>query len=102
MLIEKCRSLLGQDYKFDGRSDAELKLDVINKFYPDSSIPKEDQSYIEGMFSAICGMQTSRNDSLTATRQAIGLNTQKAHDGYEKWLEQSAKMWTIPLTGSAR
>lgn len=101
-LIEKCRSLLGADYKLDGKSDAELKLEVINKFYPDKAIPKEDQSYIEGMFNAICGMQSSRNDSLTATRQAIGLGMQSTPNGYEKWLEQSAKMWAMPLAGSTR
>lgn len=100
-LIEKCRALLGTDYKLDGKSDAELKLDVINKFYPDTAVPKEDQSYIEGMFNAICGMET-RNDSLAAARQAINQDTPKLHQAYEKWLEQSAKMWSIPLAGSAR
>lgn len=100
-LIEKCRSLLGQDYKCDGKSDAELKLEVINKFYPDSSIPKEDQSYIEGMFNAICGLEV-RNDSLAAARKAINQDTQKSNESYEKWLEQSAKLWSTPLTGSVR
>jgi len=101
-LIEKCRSLLGEDCKLDGKSDAELKLEVINKYYPDSNIAKEDQSYVEGMFYAICGMQASRNDSLTTARQAIHLDAAKTNDSYEKWLEQSAKLWTSPLTGSVR
>lgn len=101
-LIEKCRSLLGADYKLDGKNDNDLKLDVIGKYYPDSTIPKEDQSYIEGMFNAICGMQASRNDSLAATRQAINQDVQKSNEAYEKWLEHSAKMWTAPLTGSGR
>lgn len=102
-LIEKCRSLLGSESKLDGKSDAELKLEVINRFYPESDAAKEDQSYVEGMFNAICGMQTSRNDSLTSTRQAIHHSDQtKANQAYEKWIEQSAKLWSVPLTGSAR
>lgn len=101
-LVEKCRSLLGQDYQLDGKSDSELKLDVINKFYPDQTLPKDDQSYVEGMFNAICGMKASRNDSLTNTRQAIQCNGSQNNSVYEKWLEHSAKMWTLPLTGSLR
>jgi hypothetical protein len=102
-LIEKCRSLLGSESRLDGKSDAELKLEVIKKFYPESDVSKVDQSYVEGMFSAICGMQTSRNDSLTSTRQAIHYNDHtKASQAYEKWIEQSAKLWSVPLAGSAR
>ena len=100
-LIEKCRSLLGLEAAFDNKNDAELKLLVINKFYPDSNPPKEDQSYIEGMFNAICGMHESRNDSLTSTRQAIHHGGQaKANNAYEKWIEHSALLWSKPLTGS--
>ena len=102
-LIEKCRSLLGQESKLDGKSDEELKLEVINKFYPDQTIPKDDHSYVEGMFNAICGMQASRNDSLTATREALHNNSSaKTNSGYEKWLKHSAALWSIPLAGSAR
>jgi len=102
-LIEKCRSLLGQDYKLEGKSDVELKLDVISKFYPEQTLPKDDQSYVEGMFNAICGIQASRNDSLTSTRQAIHhQDNSTAANAYEKWLEQSAKLWSVPLTGSLR
>ncbi len=100
-LIEKCRSLLGPECIFDGKSDAELKREVIKKIYPDSDISKEDQSYVEGMFSAICGMQASRNDSLTSTREAIHRHdSNNASHAYEKWLEHSAKMWSLPLTGN--
>lgn len=81
----------------------EVELDVIGKFYPDQTLPKEDQSYIEGMFNAICGIGASRNDSLTSARQAIHRQGNfTAANSYEKWLEQSAKMWSAPLTGSLR
>ena len=96
-------TLLGNESTLDGKSDEELKLDVINKFYPEQSIPKDEASYVEGMFNAICGMKTMRNDSLTAAREALqNSNHSKAHNGYEKWLEHSAKLWSIPLAGSAR
>lgn len=100
-LIEKYRSLLGPECIFDGKSDAELKHEVIKKFYPDSDVSKEDQSYVEGMFSAICGMEAKRNDSLTNARQAIHHHdSNKASHAYEKWLEHSAKMWSLPLIGN--
>lgn len=102
-LVEKCRSLLGEEITLDGKSDDELKIDVINKFYPEQKIPIDDASYVEGMFNAICGMKAMRNDSLMAAREAIQNNNHpKAHNGYEKWLEHSATLWSIPLAGSKR
>ncbi|TXG75774.1 DUF2213 domain-containing protein [Candidatus Dojkabacteria bacterium] len=100
-LIEKCRSLLGVETNLDGKSDEELKLDVIAKFYPEQNIPKDDASYVEGMFNAICGMQATRNDSLAAARKTIN-SPISVNSVYEKWLEQSAKLWSIPLAGSVR
>lgn len=102
-LIEKCRALLGPEHKTDGQSDAELKLSVINKFYGGSKPPEGDESYIEGMFNAICGMQAERNDSLTNTRQALNQQAKGTADqAYEKWVEHSARLWSLPLTGSLR
>lgn len=102
-LVEKCCSLLGESSKFENKSDAELKLDVINKFYPNQDIPKDDASYIDGMFNAICSMQTARNDSLSMTRQALQYQENpSANKAYETWLKRSAELWTIPLKGSVR
>ena len=52
-LREKCRSLMGHDYQADGKNDVEVKLDVIRKFYPDQTLPKDDPSYVEQIARAI-------------------------------------------------
>lgn len=38
-LIDKCRSLLGAESNLESKTDEELKLDVIAKFYPEQTIP---------------------------------------------------------------
>lgn len=102
-LLEKCRRVLGDDASLEEKSDEELKLLVIKKFYPDMDLSDKDQGYIDGVFDTILNQQASRNDSLTTTRQALDHNSHiKAHCAYESWLEQSAKLWTMPLTGTAR
>lgn len=99
-LVEKCRALLGDDISLEGKSDEELKLAGLKHFYPDLDAAKHDQSYLDGMFEAVCGLKAARNDSLASTRQAIHNSSQsKANQSYEKWVEQSAKLWQAPLTG---
>jgi hypothetical protein len=102
-LVEKCRRILGDEAVIEGKTDEELKLLVIKKFHPDIDLSGKDQSYIDGMFEALMATSSERNDSLANTRQAIHHNDQtKANQAYEKWIEQSAKLWSMPLTGSAR
>lgn len=102
-LVEKCRAILGNDAPLEGKSDEELKLAGLKHFYPDLDPEHHDQSYLDGMFEAVCGLKAARNDSLASTRQAIHKsNESKANEAYEKWVEQSAKLWTAPLTGSVR
>ncbi len=99
-LVQKCQRILGEDASLDGKSDEELKLIAIKKFYPDVDLSGKDQSYIDGMFEAILSQQEMRNDSLTSTRVVIQQQAQsKANQAYEKWVEHSAKMWTLPLAG---
>ena len=102
-LVEKCRRILGEEVTLEGKTDEELKLLGIKKFHPDLDLSDKEQSYLDGMFAALAVTKAERNDSLVSTRQAIhsqsALNT---NSGYEKWIEQSAKMWTVPLTGSVR
>jgi hypothetical protein len=100
-LVEKCRRILGNETDVEGKTDEDLKLLGIKKFHPDLDLSGKDQSYIDGMFEAIASRNETRNDSLTNTRQAIYHNDRaKDNSGYERWIEQSAKMWTIPLTGN--
>ncbi len=99
-LVQKCQRILGDELSLDGKSDEELKLMAIKKFYPDVDLSGKDQSYIDGMFEAILSQQEMRNDSLTSTRVVIQQQAQsKANQAYEKWVEHSAKMWTLPLAG---
>jgi uncharacterized protein len=100
-LVETCRRIVGDDAPVDGKTDDELKLLGIKKFYPDLDLTEKDQSYIDGMFAALVAGVEERNDSLTSTRQAM-FSMANANSSYEKWIEQSAKLWTAPLTGSAR
>lgn len=102
-LLELCRKLLGDDSNLEGKSDDELKIMVINKFYPDINLSDKEQSHIDGMFAAIVAAKAEREDSLTLTRKAINHHVNhNANQAYDKWLEHSAKMWTIPLAGSLR
>jgi hypothetical protein len=102
-LLDKCRRILGDEVSLDGKSDEEIKLMAIKKFYPDVDLSSKDQSYIDGMFEAILSQQELRNDSLTSIRMAIHQPAQsKANQAYEKWVEHSAKLWTVPLSGSLR
>ena len=102
-LVGQCRSILGEDLSMAGKTDEELKLLTVKKFHPDIDLCGKDQSYIDGMFEALLATSSERDDSLSNTRQAIfSNNSAKANNAYEKWLEHSAKLWTIPLTGSAR
>jgi hypothetical protein len=85
----------------EGQSDEELKLLGIKKYYPDMDLNQKDQSYIDGMFEALLAISSERNDSLATTRQALHHKEQtQANRAYENWLEHSAKMWSLPLTGS--
>jgi uncharacterized protein len=103
MLVEKCRRILGDEVSLDGKTDDELKLLGIKKFHPHLDLSGKDQSYLDGMFEAMVTVKAERNDSLAATRQAIHQkDSSQANLAYEKWLEHSAKMWTIPLTGTLR
>lgn len=102
-LVEKCRRILGDEVAFEGKADEELKLMVIKKFHPDLDLSGKDQSYVDGMFEALVAAKAERNDSLASTRLAITRHdSSNANQVYEKWIEQSAKMWTVPLTGSMR
>lgn len=73
-LVEKCRRILGDEAVLDGKTDEELKLLGIKKFYSDIDISGKDQSYLDGMFEALVSTKAERNDSLTNTREAIQLN----------------------------
>ena len=88
----------GRCQALDGKSDEELKLSGLKHFYPDLEVANHDQSYLDGMFEAICSLKSARNDSLASARQAIHNNSQqsKANVAYEKWVEQSAKLWQRP------
>ena len=99
-LIEKCRRILGNEECLGGKSDEELKVQCIKKMYPDLDLSGKEQSYTDGMFDALSGGE-KRNDSLMSTRQALS-QEQKANNAYEKWVESTSKLWSIPLTGSAR
>ncbi len=102
-LVEQCRAILGNDFSPDDKTDEELKLEVIKHFYPDLDLGDKEQSYLDGMFAAISALKTVRNDSLASTRKALHTDTQtKSNHAYEKWLEHSAKLWSVPLTGSLR
>jgi hypothetical protein len=101
-LVETCRRILGEEVALEGKTDEELKHMVIKKFHPDLDLSGKDQSYLDGMFEVLVATKAERNDSLASTRQAIHSHTINTNSGYEKWLEQSAKMWTVPLTGSVR
>ncbi len=99
-IVEQCRAILGNDFSPDDKSDEELKLEAIKHFYPELDIADKDQGYLDGMFEAICLIKTTRNDSLASVRQVIHTDNQsKPNQAYEKWIEQSAKMWTLPLAG---
>jgi hypothetical protein len=100
-LVERCRKLLGGDAIFDGKSDNEIKLLSIKKLNPELDLADKDQSYIDGMFEAL-SHDVNRNDSLSITRQTIAENNTVSHHAYQSWLEQSAKLWSLPLTGSLR
>jgi hypothetical protein len=99
-LLEKCRKILGLDEAIDGKSDEELKLQCIKKVYPELDLSGKEPSYTDGMFDAL-SVKEERNDSLINTRQALN-QEQKANNAYEKWIESTSKLWSIPLTGSAR
>lgn len=98
-LIEKCRRILGGDFNLEGMTDEELKVACIKKAHPDLDISGREQSYTDGMFDALSGQEV-RNDSLLNTRQA--LNEEQIQRNYENWVKSSAKLWTLPLAGSAR
>jgi hypothetical protein len=100
-LLEKCRRIMSDDVLLNEKSDEELKLLGIKKFYPDMDVTDKDQNYIEGMFEAICSQQEVRNDSLLAARKALH-HQPSPQAAYEKWVEHTAKMWTLPLAGSVR
>lgn len=99
-LVDQCRSILGQEIRIDSKSNEDLKLEVIKQFYPGLDVAHKDQGYLDGMFETIHFIKTTRNDSLLSTRQAIQTESSpNSNQAYEKWLEHSAKLWTLPLGG---
>lgn len=99
-IIDKCRTIMGDDARFDGKSDDEIKLEAIKKHFPKMDLRDRDCSYIDGVFESICLDKYERNDSLNNAREAMASSddcTPKA--AYEKWIEQSARMWETPLSG---
>lgn len=97
-LIERCRSSLGSDFNFEEKTDQELKIAVIKSFNPDVDTSDKDQSYLDGMFETLLAVKSIRNDSLADTRKAINHRDSQSRHAYDLWLEQSSKLWTIPLT----
>lgn len=97
-LIEQCRTFLGNDLNFEEKTDEEIKIAVIKSFKPDIDLSGKDQSYLDGMFETILITKSTRNDSLAAVRKAIHQSDPPKNSAYDKWIEQSSRLWTIPLT----
>jgi hypothetical protein len=58
-LIEGARKVLGEDAKFDGKSDAEIRKDVAAKAYPDVKLDGKSDDFVAGLFaSAVSGNQS--------------------------------------------
>lgn len=99
-LLKQCQEIIGDDECLDSLSDEELKLLAIKKHYPNLDIKDKDQGYIDGIFDALA-TKIERNDSLGETRKAIH-NDYKNNIAYEKWLNYSANLSSIPLAGSSQ
>jgi uncharacterized protein len=102
-LMDQCKKILGDGQELSGKTDEELKLLAIKHRYPNVELANKDQIYLEGMFMAILASLAERNDSLSNARQAMVREDRASpNQAYEKWLSHSAKMWSLPLTGSLR
>lgn len=99
-LIEQCRKILGDKAELDGKGDDEIKLEAIKSRYPQHDLENKDAVYVDGMFAAILASLEERNDSLTTARKALEQPPTPDAQAYKQWLDNSAKMWTTPLTGS--
>ena len=98
-LYLKCRDILGDEIKLDGKSEQELKIEAIKKFYPSADLVGKEPAHIDGMFEVICGMDTQRNDSLSQTRSAIEQTNIAPVKAYEQWLVSTTQRWKKPLSG---
>lgn len=100
-LLDRCRIIWGEEFQAEGKSEEELKILAIKKVHPDLMLEGKAGDYIDGLFDSLATIKTERNDSLTSTRQALRTDSiQSTDSAYDKWIQHSARLWTIPLSGS--
>lgn len=51
-LFDKARTVLGAEAKFDGKTEADIKRDVVAKAYPEEKLDGQHPAFIDGLFKA--------------------------------------------------
>jgi hypothetical protein len=98
-LLEQCRPILENEFRFDGKSDRALKEAVILKNDTGIFLEDKNDAYIDGMFEGIVFLKSQRNDALCSAHEATTISKEKTDSVREQWKKKVRNLWTEPLAG---
>jgi hypothetical protein len=100
-LVEKARTVLGDEFKPDAMTDREIKAAVVSKLSPGAKLDGKSDDYVNARFDA--AMESSETSGLDAVRQVINAPEVEAPnapklDALETFKKASQDAWKSHLT----
>lgn len=91
-LIESARRVLGAEFKADGKTDAQIKREVVAKAYPEAKLDGKSEDYIAGRFES--AIEKGAESDLGRVRQrgdsaASGERREDAVGAYARAIEET-------------
>lgn len=102
-LERQARDVLGADAKLDGKTDRQVKTDVIAKLGHDAKLDSESDVYVDGLYRGLLAGASS--DALAKVRAAASGKTDTtevvdAETARKKAREDAENEWKKPLNGA--
>ena len=88
----KAKQLLGEDVKFDGLTDLEIKQKMVLKLKPNMKLDGMSESYLDGFISAIAEVKTQNSplaDALLKTKQDSAGSQDSFEDARKRHMEET-------------
>lgn len=106
-LMNFSKSILGDEFKFDGLSDFEIKKAVIEANDSELKMDGKSEDYINGCFDMIRENFVARNDDHESLKQGFKQKTKEpgtrndAKAAADKWKTESLDAWKQPIGAQA-
>lgn len=94
-LYEDARTVLGDETKFDGRKDLDVKVETCTKAFPDLKLDGKPEQYIDGLFEAAVSQarQSAANVAKGNTRVDSTSIADQVADARKRNEERSKDAW---------